>query len=47
MMEVEKIVRYSLKNDILHFDVSAIESDNLTYDVFMSIYNKVFINSNI
>lgn len=47
MTEVEKIVRYSLKNDILHFDVSAIESDNLTYDVFMSIYNKVFTNSNI
>lgn len=45
MKEVEKIVRYSLKNGILHFDVSAVESDNLNYDTFISIYNKVFTNN--
>jgi hydroxymethylglutaryl-CoA lyase len=51
--ELDQIIRYSLKNGILRFDISAIESGgcsitmkecvpNLTYDVFMSIYNKVF-----
>lgn len=47
MKELEKIVRYSLKNGILHFDVSIMESDNLSYDVFMNIYNKVFTDNDI
>jgi hydroxymethylglutaryl-CoA lyase len=53
MKELENIIRYSLQNDILRFDISAIESGgcsvtmnkcvpNLTYDVFSSIFEKVF-----
>lgn len=53
MTELEKIIKYSLQNNLLRFDISAIESGgcsvtmnkcvpNLTYDVFASIFDKVF-----
>ena len=47
MKETEQIVRYSLKNGFIRFDISIADSDYLKYDVFMSIYNKVFTNYNI
>lgn len=45
MKEMEKIVSYSLQNEILRFDISF--EDHLTYDAFISIYNKVFTTNNI
>ena len=42
MNETEKIVRYSLQNGILRFDVSIADETCLTYDAFMNIYNKLF-----
>ena len=51
--EVKQIIRYALQNGLVRFDVSVLESGgcsitmdscapNLTHDVFMSIYDKVF-----
>jgi hypothetical protein len=42
MDEVEQIVRYSLKNGFIRFNLSINESDGLTYDAFTRIYEKVF-----
>ena len=44
MDEVEQIVRYSLKNGFIRFNLSIYESDGLTYESFMRIYEKVFKN---
>ena len=57
MHEIDQIIRYALQNGYLRFDVSLLESGgcsvtmdqcapNLTYDIFMKIYNNIFMDEN-